>query len=213
MGHQSPSSRRRRSQPPSVQKLEARDLPTAPTFYGLLPRPTVHVSQTAAHDLTPRGQAKFAFVGLFKGTFTTGPALFQDQAAQTFIRGAGTASAALHANIQAALYTPREPNAPTTGLLGLFDKTVSNSSSQVFLTLTSDPTSLDRTGRPTRFTWSAENGSGGFGGATGEGTMEIRYSPRRNMLKGATRAGTVSIILKGQIVTDNGVSNLLTISP
>lgn len=215
MGHHSPSSRRRRYWPPSVMRLEDRELPTAPTLYGLLPRqkPTVLVSQSAADDLTPRGQAKFAFVGLFKGTFTTGPSLFTDQSSQTIFRGAGTTSATLHAYVQAAFYTPKDPADPTTGLVGLFDKSVANSATQVFLTLTGDTNSLDRAGRPTRFTWTAGDGAGGFGGARGEGTLEVRYAPRRNLLKGATSAGTGSIIIKGQIITDNGVSNLLTISP
>lgn len=211
MGHHHPDVRRRRSRALVVERLEGRDLPTPPTLYGAFPRPTALVSQEASHDLTPRGRAKFAFVGLFKGSFTTGPALYQDQASQTFIRAGGTSSSTLHANVQAALYTPVDPNGPTTGLVGLFDKNVANSSSQVTLTLTGDTSSLDRAGRPTRFTWTAGDGSGGFGGASGEGTLEVRYAPRRTPLKGATSAGTAFLIIKGQLVTDNGVSNLLTL--
>ncbi|AGA31278.1 hypothetical protein [Singulisphaera acidiphila] len=215
MGHHSPSSRRRRYWPPSVMRLEDRELPTAPTLYGLLPRqrPTVLVSQSTANDLTPRGQAKFAFLGLFKGTFTTGPALFTDQSNQTLFRGVGTTSATLHGAVQAAFYTPKDPAEPTTGLVGVFDKNVANSGTQVFLTLTGDTSSLDRAGRPTRFTWTAGDGAGGYGGATGEGTLEVRYSPRRTPPQGGTSAGTGSIIIKGQLITDNGVSNLLTLSP
>lgn len=213
MIHDSSSRARRASRHPLLEALEGRSLPTPPTLYGAFPRPEVPraASQVAVSDLNERGLAKFAFTGLFRGSFTTGPALFRDQSAQTFIRGGGTTSRTLHANTQIALYTPADPGGVTTGLVGIFDKNVANTGNQVFLSLTGDPASVDRAGRPTRFTWTAGDGAGGFGGATGEGTMEVSYAPSRRVPRGATSAGTASVIIRGVIVTDNGVSNLLTL--
>lgn len=213
MSYRRSKQRGHASRAPFLEALEGRSLLTPPTLYGAFPKAliTPAASQVSVSALNARGLAKFAFTGLFRGSFTTGPSLFKDQAAQTFIRGAGMTSQTLHANTQIALYTPSDPGASTTGLVGIFDKNVANTGNQVFLTLTGDPTSVDRAGRPTKFTWTAGDGAGGFGGATGEGTMEVSYNPGRKIPRGATGAGSASVIIRGVIVTDNGVSDLLTL--
>src|SRR5262249_26298594 len=99
-----------------IDRLEGRDLPTAPSLLAgpvssvapdsLLahagPQATTAVSpQPTAHEL-----AREKFVAKFSGSFLVGPGRFTDQASQTFIQGGGISSAFLHADLQMAAYTP-----------------------------------------------------------------------------------------------------------
>src|SRR4051794_26633294 len=99
-----------------IERLEDRDLPTAPTLLagatGTSVARTLR-SLTAAADIahqpTPHERAREAFVAKFAGSSVTGPGRFTDQASQTLIKGGGTSSAFLHGNLQMAAYAPTDP--------------------------------------------------------------------------------------------------------
>jgi hypothetical protein len=207
MGTRSHANNRRRHAP-AIERLEARDLPTPPTFLAGSPRVDL-AALAAMPQPTAHEQAREAFVGKFKGGFITGPGRFTDQASQTFISGGGTSSAFLHGDLQMAVYTPRNPSGATTGIAALIVKNVSSSGNLLVLDLQGDTQSLDRRGRPTKFTWTVDGNSGGtFSGAVGQGTVEIQYRPGGKIPKRATGAGTAGVIFRGSINT-NGVTDVL----
>jgi hypothetical protein len=200
-----------------VERLEGRDLPTAPallagTVAPVHPGSTLSQTQAAAAvppEPTPHELARQKFVAKFSGSFITGPPRFTDQASQTFIKGGGTSNDFLHGDVQMAVYTPVDPNGETTGIAALIVKNVTNSGNLLVLDLQGDTTSLDRAGRPTRFTWTVDGSSGGtFSDSTGEGTVEIHYWPGAKLPARARSAGGAGVIFRGQIET-NGVTNLL----
>jgi hypothetical protein len=200
-----------------VERLEGRDLPTAPallagTVAPVHPGSTLSQTQAAAAvppEPTPHELARQKFVAKFSGSFITGPPRFTDQASQTFIQGGGTSSAFLHADLQMGVYTPVDPNHETTGIAALIPKNVSNSGNILVFDLQGDTTSLDRMGRPTRFTWTVDSSSGGtFSGSTGEGTVEIRYWRGGKLPPRAWSAGGAGVIFRGRIET-NGVTGIL----
>lgn len=204
----------------TVEWLENRNLLTAPT---LLAGPTRAVdlgsilsqaraqpiTAAIAHIPTPYELARQKFNARFAGSFATGAGRFTDQAMQVYVKGGGTSSAFLHADIQMALYTPADPTGQTTGTAALIVKNVTNSGNLLVLDLQGDTTTLDRAGRPTHFTWTVDGSSGGtFGGATGQGTVDIYYRGGGKLPRQAKGAGSVGVIFKGLIDT-NGVTNLL----
>jgi hypothetical protein len=208
MGDLSHANERRRRRALTIERLEARDLPTPPTFY--LGPPKVHLAALAdSSQPTPHEQARRAFVAKFAGNFITGPGRLTDQASQSFISGGGTSSAFLHGDLQMAVYVPRDPSSNTTGLAALIVKNVSNTGNLLVLDLQGDTQSLDGAGRPTRFTWTVDGSSGGtFSGADGQGTVEIRYRPGGQLPKRASSAGNAAVIFRGFLNT-NGVTNIL----
>jgi hypothetical protein len=210
--------RSRRTPELAVEWLEGRDLPTAPALLAgpvssadlgpvsARPGPT---AAAVPQVPTPHELAREQFVAKFSGSFVTGPGRFTDQASQTFIKGGGTSSAFLHGDIQMAVYSPVDPNGQTTGTAALIVKNVSNSGNLLVLDLQGDTTSLDRAGRPTRFTWTVDGSSGGtFSGATGQGTVEIRYWSGGKLPARARMAGSAGVIFRGRIDT-NGITNVL----
>ncbi|WP_435018169.1 hypothetical protein TA3x_000115 [Tundrisphaera sp. TA3] len=210
----------RRASRPLVERLEGRDLPTAPTLLtgpiraldlgALMGRAEAGQADPPDRQPTPRELARQRFTARFAGSFATGPPRFTDQASRIFIKGSGTSSAFLHGDFQMALYPPADrATGETTGLAALLDKNVANSGNLLLLDLQGDPSSLDRAGRPTRLTWTVDGSSGGtFSGATGEGTLEIRYRTGvKNLAR--SRSGGVNVIFRGRIETNGGVTNIL----
>lgn len=201
-----------------IERLEARDLPTAPTLLAGPARAVDFASIVAGADPEPtdappariptrRERARQRFVARFSGSFATGPARFTDQSSQIFIKGGGGSNAFLHGDIQMAVYPPADPSGETTGLAALIVKNVTNSGNLLVLDIKGDATSLDRAGRPTRLTWTVDGSSGGtFSGATGEGTVRIRYRTGASPL---ARSGGVGVIFRGRIETNGGVTDLL----
>ncbi len=178
MKDRSHPDRRPRRRVPDLEAMEARELPTAPTLLAGL-SPAVAIRSAVAdtpREPTPREQARQRFFAAFSGTSVTGPGRFTDQASQTYIQGGGNSSAFLHGNLQMVLYTPVDRGDAVAGNAALIVKNVTNSGNLLLLDLEGDTQSLDRAGRPTRLSWTVNGGSGGtFSGATGEGTVEIRY--------------------------------------
>lgn len=208
----------RRPQPgPRVERLESRDLPTAPTLLAgstgaslaASLAPSTQQAADVAQVPTPREQLREAFSARFAGSFVTGRGRFTDQASQTFLKGGGNSNAFLHGDLQMAFYPPKDPADPTPGTAALIVKNVSNSGNLLVLDLQGDGQSFDRAGRPTRFTWTVDGSSGGtFSGATGQGTVQISYRPSGRLPGGATGAGSFGATFRGSIMTTS-VTNVL----
>ena len=219
MGTRPERARASRQLRPVIDRLEGRDLPTAPSLLAgptssvaldsLLAQAGTPAAAVAAPQPTAHELAREKFVAKFSGTFLVGPGRFTDQASQTFLKGGGTSNAFLHADLQMAAYTPVDPAGQTTGIAALIVKNVSNSGNLLVLDLQGNTASLDSAGRPTRFTWTVDGSSGGtFSGATGGGTVEIRYWHHGKLPAGARGAGGAGVIFRGHIDT-NGVTNVL----
>jgi hypothetical protein len=147
---------------------------------------------------TPHEQAREAFHAAFAGPQHTAGGRFSDQVQTLYIRGVGTSSFFLHGNLQLAFVTPADPAAPITGAAVLQDKNT-NSGGIVGLDLVADPGSLDRQGRPTRATFTADpNIYGGiFYFDTASGTVRIHYD-----------RGIAQVAFSGTIYT-NGLTSPL----
>jgi hypothetical protein len=198
----------RRALRPVVDHLEGRELPSG-IIAALANHPLLRshpavpgISTTQIPDPgppTPRELARERFVGTFSGPFTMGPARFQNQKQQIYIRAAGTSKFFLHGDIQLNVVTSKDPSAPLTGTLGVFDRNLS-AGSTIIADVSTDPNHTDRFGRPTRLDWSFETGSssgGAFGEASGQGTMKIRYFPEGDR----PSQGLAAVKMTGSIVT------------
>src|SRR5947209_16424191 len=170
---------------PGPERLEGRDLPSlAPLLYAAAaqrqrPAPirAAEVAPAPAPLPTPHEQAREAFNAKFTGRFATGPGRFTDQSMQTYIYGGGTSSAFLHGNFELSAFSPVDPAGSVTGTATLFVKNVSNSGNALILDLTGAPSPDGRT-PPALLSWTVNGASGGiFTNATGQGTVEIHYSP------------------------------------
>jgi hypothetical protein len=201
-----------------LEPLEPRELPTSPLMLAsaaaapnvaAILRAGTHAAADSTAQPTPHELRREQFRARFSGKFVSGAGRFTNQALQTYIQASGTSTSFLHGDLQMAVYTPTDPNAQTSGLAALIVKNVTNSGNLLVLDLVGDTSSLDRAGRPTRFTWTVDGASGGaFANATGSGTVEIRYFPGGKLPQRATSAGSVGVIFKGLIQT-TGVTNLL----
>jgi hypothetical protein len=214
MSIQARPERFRRPRRYRVEALEPRSLlSVAPIFYANMARSARAVP--AAADVSsplpvPHEQVREAFDAKFSGRYIVGPGRFTDQAFQIYISGGGTASAFLHGNLLMEIFTPVDPASPTTGAASLVVKNVSNTGNLLGLTLQGDPV-VDRLGRPTHMTWTVNGSSGGtFNGATGQGTVEIRYTPSGKLPPRALGAGGAAVIFRGQVNT-TGIGNILRI--
>ena len=216
---QQPASGLRTAVRPGLEALEPRALLTAPVLFTATraaPLGIVRAALPAAvagprpdAEPTPHERARQRFEARFAGSFATGPGRYTDQAAQTYSQGGGTSNTFLHGDLQMVVFSPLDPAQPTTGLAALIDKNVADSGNLLLLDLVGDPSSVDRGGRPTRLTWTVNDGSGGsFQGASGEGTVEIRYRPGGKLPPRARSAGSVGVIFRGQLAT-LGVVNVL----
>ncbi|MFO0888420.1 MAG: hypothetical protein U0790_04645 [Isosphaeraceae bacterium] len=155
---------------------------------------------------TPHERVRQRFHARFSGSFRTGPGRYTDQATQVFIKGGGISTAFLHGDVQMSAFTPVAPGTQTSGLAVLIVKNVTNSGNLLVLDLQGDTSSLDRAGRPTRFTWTVDGSSGGtFSNATGQGTLDVSYRPDGKI---PSRTGSVGLIFRGSIAT-TGVTNIL----
>jgi hypothetical protein len=224
--------RNRRAKRPAVERVEARDLPS-----GLLATPrmmsagarvgdVVHSSQPGPgpggtggdvpnQALMPTGvpsrheRAREVFRATYAGSFTVGRGRFSTEARQVYARGAGTSNAFLHGDHQMRIVIPTDPAAPVTGVIAQYDR--SNASAAVLgLRLTGSPQDVDRGGRPTTlaFTVDTDISSGIFTGATGQGTVRIRYIPSGRSGPGIFSQGTALVLVRGSVFT-SGVNDPL----
>jgi len=215
MNRRKDHAKARRQFTPRTERLEIREVLTAPTLLaGPIRQAPSLASALAALDPsagvpTRREQHREAFSARFQGPFTTGPGRFTDQAAQTFVTGGGNSNMFLHADLQLGFFTYKNTSTPATGLAALIVKNVGNTGNELVLDLTGDPTTLDRHGRYTHFSWTVDGSSGGaFTGATGQGTLRLIYMPGGKYTKRAFGGGTAGAIFTGSVYT-NGVNNIL----
>jgi hypothetical protein len=173
------------------------------------PAGAVAAATTVPHLPTPREQVLEKFFALYQGVYQASPARFTDQKQQFFFAGAGLSSSFKHGDFQMAVYTPVDPTQPVTGQVFMMVKNYPNTGNSLGLDLTADASSLDALGRPTRMTWTVNGNSGGsFSGATGSGTLDIKYFPSNGHAHGQFGTAKVGLIFQGT-VTSNRVTNSL----
>lgn len=145
------------------------------------------------------------FTAMFRGHFTEGPARSPGFAMQLYMYGGGTSSAFLHGDVQLAYYVPEDPAMPAVGQANLMVKNIGDTGDQLGANFQAVPGAVDKAGRPNLFTWTQnDNGGGTFNGGEGSGTLKIIYFPTRKLPKGATAAGRIGVIFRGEI----GVTNI-----
>jgi hypothetical protein len=220
--------RNRRAKRPAVERVEARDLPSGivatPRTMPVIARAgdVVHSSQAGQpgpgqggtggdfpnQALVPTGvptrreRAREAFRATYAGPFTVGRGRFSTEARQVYARGSGTSNAFLHGDHQMRIVLPTDPAAPVTGVIVQYDR--SNASAGVLgLRLSGTPGDVDRAGRPTTlaFTVDTDISAGIFTGATGQGTVRIRYIPSGRSGPGIFSQGTALVLVRGSIFT------------
>jgi hypothetical protein len=213
MRPRSPSRRRPGRRAPRPEGLESRDLPSVAAIFfraaalGHARASTASaggpVTPAANPQPTSREQAREAFSAGFAGHYGTLPPRFTGQAETILILATGGSSAFLHGTLVMRFYPPTDPNGVVTGTATLFSRNVANTGSALALDLQGDPRAVDRAGRPTLLTWIVNGNSGGvFAGATGQGTVAIRYargSSGRLHLH-VPDAGHADVLFRGQVV-------------
>ena len=123
--------------------------------------------------------------------------------------GGGISTAFLHGDLQLAFAMPKDPTQPIVGQAVMTVKNVSNTGNQLILDLQADPTSLDRAGRPTRFTWTQNPASGGiFTNGSGSGTLQIQYTPGGKRPPRTFASGTAGVLFQGLLYATNLTNTL-----
>lgn len=160
--------------------------------------------QPTAHEAR-RQQVRFAF----DGKFLQSRGRFDDVASQVLIKGIGSSNFFLHGDLQLGAFVPTDASRGTSGLAMSVDRNQSADSSFGF-TLSGTTADLDRAGRPTRFAWTVNgDASGGiFAGASGSGTVTIRYIPSGRGRSGVSSQGRALVLITGNVYT-TGVTNVL----
>jgi hypothetical protein len=159
------------------------------------------------NGLTPTQHeiARETIVSKFQSEYIVGPPRFTNQSFQIAIKGAGGSNQSFHMNVQMAVFMPKTPGEPITGVAALMPKNIAETGSVAVLDLVGDPNSLFH-GLPTHFTWTSDSNSGGvylFGGGagTGYGTLDIHYSPSGKLRQRATGGGNATVVVQGLINT------------
>ena len=166
------------------------------------PQPTNQaIFQTG--NLSPREQKRQQFTARFVGPYTVGAGRTDTEAAQTFIRGAGTANTILHADIQLNIITPKDPATPFGSITGIFDRNL-NSNTVLGFDASSSQQNVDQAGRPNRLdqlTIDVNESSGVYDQAFGQGVIDIKYVPSGKHTSGVLDQGTAVVTIHAQIYT------------
>lgn len=215
MGSRSRDNRSRRRLTLAIEGLEVREVPSSSSLIAasgglsLTPSTTGIVPSQASGTPTAHELARERFSARFKGPFVVGRPRFTDQTSQTYLYGGGISTAFLHGDLQLAFAMPSDRAQPILGQAVMTVKNVSNTGNQLILDLQADPSSLDRAGRPTRFTWTQNAASGGiFTNGTGSGTLQIQYTPGGKRPPRAFSAGTAGVLFQGSLFTTNLTNTL-----
>ena len=161
--------------------------------------------------LAPQGQPtqrqlnRTFFRASFEGPFNVLPGRTDTEARQVFIRGKGTSSGFLHGNIQIHLVVLRDPTAPVIGTSAQQDRNI-NSAGVLGFDLSGDPRLVDPQGLPTNFSYTIDINlsAGTFTEASGQGTMQIRYTSQKRHFKGQHGGpgdGTAYVKIQGLVLT------------
>ena len=167
--------------------------PPANPGYNLILQPT--------GTATPAEVKRQLFNAVFRGPYIIGPGTFSSQASQIFIRGAGTATSMLHADIQMRLAVASDPTPQTTGAATIFDRNL-NSNTVLGFDLATPRTNVDSHGRPNSIssvTLDVNASAGVYDEAFAQGVVEIHYYPSSKKIPGATENGTAVVKIHGQI--------------
>jgi hypothetical protein len=209
MGTHNGSPRRRMN--PSVEAMEARELPSTVAPMAIGHRHGRAVSSAAAPVGTVTGMlaqrvpARHSFFAAFTGPFTIGRGQSQSERLRTFLKGNGTSNRFLKGNLKLALSTPADPTRPISGTATLFDQNYPQTGNQLVLDLIGPP-SVD--GRPPVLSWKVGDGSSGaFTNTVGEGTLELRFHPGGDRPRPALVAGNAGVQFRGRLVSDRTVNS------
>jgi hypothetical protein len=166
--------------------------------------------------LAPQGQPthrllnRTFFRASYEGPFNLLPGRTDTEARQVFIRGTGTSTAFLHGTIQIHLVVLQDQTAPVIGTSSQQDRSINNGGLLGF-NLNGDPQLLDKHGLPTNLTYTIDINvvSGTFADASGQGTLQIRYTPQKRHFKGQRGGpgdGTAFVKIQGLLLTQ-GTTN------
>jgi len=150
---------------------------------------------------TPAEVKRQLFSAVFRGPYLIAPGSFSSQASQIFIRGAGTATSMLHADIQMRLAVASDPARQTTGAATIFDRNL-NSNTVLGFDLATPRTNVDSHGRPNSIssvTLDVNASAGVYDEAFAQGVVDIHYYPSSKKIPGATENGTAVVKIYGQI--------------
>ena len=168
-------------------------LPPANPGYNLILQPTGTASSAEVK--------RQLFSAVFRGPYLIAPGSFSSQASQIFIRGAGTATSMLHADIQMRLAVAADPTLQTTGAATIFDRNL-NSNTVLGFDLATPRTNVDSRGRPNSIssvTLDVNASAGVYDEGFAQGVVEIHYYPSSKKIPGATENGTAVVKIHGQI--------------
>lgn len=159
------------------------------------------------NGLTPTQHeiARETLVAKQVGEYIVGPPRFTNQSFQIALKTSGGSNQSFHMNLLGAIYMPKTPGDPITGVVSLLPKNVAETGSVAVLDLVGDPNSLDH-GLPTHFTWTSDPNSGGVylnggGFGIGYGTLDIHYTASGKLRQRATGGGNATIVVQGLIDT------------
>jgi hypothetical protein len=168
-------------------------LPPANPGYNLILQPT--------GTATPAEVKRQLFSAVFRGPYLISSGSFSSQASQIFIRGAGTASSMLHADIQMRLAVASDPALQTTGAATIFDRNL-NSNTVLGFDLATPRTNVDSRGRPNHIssvTVDVNASAGVYDEGFAQGVIDIHYYPSSKRIPGAAENGTAIVKIHGQI--------------
>src|SRR4051812_24151004 len=124
----------RRQMGPSVEPLEARDLPSAaavspwpqndpPTDRQITALQSSGSSgSSGGSETTPPDRATRRFFAAFTGSYVVGKGRIEGQALRTYLNLSGTSNMFLHGQAQVAVAAPTDPTQGLAGSATLFDK-------------------------------------------------------------------------------------------
>jgi hypothetical protein len=145
------------------------------------------------------------FTARFTGIYSVVPGRTTDQATQTLIQAAGTASTIRHADIQIRLVQPKDSTLPFGGVGTIFDRNI-NSNTALGFDLSAPQQDVDRGGRLSHIptvTIDVNESAGVYVEAYAQGTMDIHYIPSGRRTPGVISQGTVIVTVHMQIYAPN----------
>lgn len=150
----------------------------------LNPDGTINNMALAPTGIPKPGQVKRQhFTARFVGPYSIIPGRTTTQAAQVLIQGGGSANTMLHSDVQIRIVQPKDPSLPFGGVGTIYDRNINSNSALGFdIAAPQQPSSLDRAGRPTRFTQVSVDtniSAGAYVEAYGSGTLRIHYMPSK----------------------------------
>lgn len=197
-----PHARRAARLTPKIEGLEGR-LALSTATAAVAPR----LARPAAAAIeAPQFPLRYSkFTGLFQGSYTVGAARQPGFATQLYMTGGGNTSAFYHGNVQVVIYVPEDRSQPAIGQANLIPKGSGDSGDLLLVDLAAVPGHVDKGGRPSLFTWTVNDDSGGdFTSGKGSGTVQLTYFPSRRLPRGAVAAGRLGLAFRGEV----GVSGI-----